>query len=208
MKPDFSFFKDDLRVLIVASIISLATILFAYHVSTSVHEQKLAYENSLGSRQNQLQRRVSERKIIQEKKHEFLELLASRRFAPADRMGWIDAAKHQAKNIGIPSLKYTLGPREPYQDDALPQLEDFAIYITPIDFRVGMVHEGNLITLLDYLSQIASGRFSAEKCQIDRVAEIGAFLPTEANLQASCTLSWFNFDESPGQELSEFATVQ
>lgn len=207
MKPDFGFLKDDLLVLVVFSSMSLATILLAYTIDTRVHKQKSAYEYSLVGLQNQLQRRVDERNIIQEKKNEFLELLASGRFTPADRMGWIDAVKQIANSIGLPALKYTLGSRESYHDNALPQLRDFAIYTTPVDLRIGMVHEGDLITLLDYLSQVGSGRFSAEKCQIDRVAKIGAFLPTEANLRATCSLSWFNFDEQHEQELPEFATV-
>ena len=207
MKPDFGFFKDDLLVLVVISSVSLATILFAHYMDARVHEQKSAYEHSLDSLHNQLQRRVDEQKIIHEKKDEFLRLLTLGRFTPADRIGWIDAVKHRSKSIGLPSLKYTLGSRELYDDDALPQLENFAIYTTPIDFRIGMVHEGDLITLLDYLSQIGSGRFSAEKCQIDRAAEIGAFLPTEANLRASCSLSWFNFDKQSEPELAGFATV-
>lgn len=207
MKPDVGFFKDDLLVFVVISSVSLAAILFAYHIDAHVHEQKSAYEHRLSSLRNQLQISVDERKILQEKKDKFLELLASGRFTPADRMGWIDAVKHRSKSIGLPSLKYTLGSRQPYHDDALPQLEHFAVYRTPIELRIGMVHEGDLITLLDYLSQLGAGRFSVGKCEIDRVAEIGAFLPSEANLRASCSLAWFNFDARSEQELSGFRAV-
>jgi len=122
-------------------------------------------------------------------------------------MGWIDAAKFRSREMKLPSLKYTLNSRENFTDDALPQLDDFAIYVTPINIQLGMVHEEDLISMLDYLERVSSGRISAEKCHIRQVAESGAFLPTEANLQASCSLSWFNFDKLLVEDSSEFAMV-
>ena len=207
MKPDFLYFKDSMLVFGVFSLISMIAVGFAYHVDSRMNEKKMELRRSVQNLKNQLQRHVDEERIVKQKKQEFLDLLAAKRFEPADRMGWIDAAKYRSKEMKLPSLKYTLNSREKLTDDALPPLDDIAIYVTPINIQLGMVHEGDLISMLDYIGRVSSGRLSVEKCHITQLAKSGAFLPTAANIEASCSLSWFNFDKPMVEESSDFAML-
>ncbi len=208
MKLDFNFFKDSMLVLAVISVLSITALVFSFQINSRVEQKKIDVQAAVQNSKNQLQHRIDERRIIKQKKYDFLRLLADKRFEPADRMGWIDAAKFQSKQMKLPSLKYTLNSREKFNDDALPQLDNFSVYVTPIDFQIGMIHEGDLIDMFDHLILTSSGHISAEKCRITRIAEPGGFLPTKTNLRASCSLSWFNFDKSMIEEFSEVAIVR
>lgn len=207
MKPDFYFFKDSMLILAVIVVLSVTAVGFSYQINSRVEQKKIDVQASVQNAKNQLQHRIDEHRIIKQKKHDFLRLLAEKRFEPADRMGWIDAAKFQSKQMKLPSLKYTLNSREKFYDDALPPLDNVSVYVTPISFQIGMVHEGDLVGMFDHLIRVSSGHISAEKCQITRIAEPGRFLPTETNLRATCSLSWFNFDKSAVEEFSEVAMM-
>ena len=207
MKPDFRFLRNSFVLLVVALSLAGSAIFFTEKTRQRFVPHQRQQDNLRGRLHKQLQVRSDEKQIMAEKKDVFRTLLSSGKFAREDRMRWIEVAKNHAQRMRLPSLKYNLGARQVYLEEGFPQFPDFAVFATPINLEIGLVHEGDLMTMFSALTDARLGRFSVEQCTLERVGETGNLLATDANIQASCSLSWFSYDQKPPDEAVNLVLV-
>jgi hypothetical protein len=75
----------------------------------------------------------------------------------------------------------------------------FRVYASTMRLSAGLVHEEDLLRLLEALERRAAGSFNVESCTIRR-GRAGELAPFGENLQADCSLQWFTVRKpEPGE---------
>lgn len=130
----------------------------------------------------------------------------SRRYAELRRRGivgadqrltWVQAARQARQDLGLPYLRYSLGPQQsftpPWPDATLMA----PVRVSMMEIQAGLVHEQQLVQLLDRLQQ-ATGLMQVRGCTLERLSTDVAPQPGKANVAATCQLGWFAVQPAPG----------
>ncbi|MCP5150827.1 MAG: hypothetical protein H6983_21630 [Ectothiorhodospiraceae bacterium] len=106
------------------------------------------------------------------------------------RLDWIEALREVARELKLPSVRYDLGSQDRYTPAFKVDSGAYEVYASRMTLNLGLLHEEDLPRLLEVLRERAVGLFTVSSCAIERVAPEFGRSPTEANLNARCTLEW------------------
>ena len=106
------------------------------------------------------------------------------------RLLWIESLENTANNLGLHNLSYQISPRQQLSNETQALPPNISLFKSKLTFESGLVHEGDLIELINSLNKLNSGLFIVDSCKIDRTAEeIEA--ASNSNFQATCSTSWY-----------------
>jgi hypothetical protein len=109
---------------------------------------------------------------------------------PERRLDWIETVRRAAQETKLPSFRYQIFAQEPYFVDFLVQTGAYRAYASEMQVDLGLLHEGDLLSMLADLEARATGLFRVGKCRIRRIAKSIGRDPTRSNLIASCGIDW------------------
>lgn len=112
-----------------------------------------------------------------------------------------------AAALGVPYLRYALGPRQAFQPSYLEAGEAMApVMATVVELQAGLVHELDLLRLVAQLQQQVPGYFSVAGCSLEQVGSDAAPQAGKANIASTCTLRWYSIPlDAPAAMLAEVA---
>jgi hypothetical protein len=108
-----------------------------------------------------------------------------------DKLMWMEQLQWQAKRLALPALTYNIRIRQADSEFNAAFTDGFGVFATPIEIKLGLVHEGQLLQLDDQLSAAGLGSFSFEYCSLKLNEKWIKFLPKTDNIHADCLLKWF-----------------
>ena len=117
-------------------------------------------------------------------------LLANGFVGEERRIEWIETLRQIHHQHKLFSIDYSIGLQENYKTPFLANLGNFALHRSVMKLNLDMLHEGDILTLLDGL-QAQSTPFIVRECEISR--PIGAIINVKnvsANLKAACEIDW------------------
>lgn len=120
----------------------------------------------------------------------FVELEAAGIVGGEERLAWAQGLRDAADGLGLPYLRYNVAPRQPFEPEWLMTGAEAPVTATLMELQAGLVHEGDLLALLDWLRTGSPGHFTVTGCSLERV---GGELPPEpdrANIAGACQLRW------------------
>jgi hypothetical protein len=121
---------------------------------------------------------------------------------PEQRLNWVETLRHAAAGIKIPALRYEIGSRQAYTPGFSLSTAPYQVYTSTMKLNLGMLHENDLVRLLQELDKSAYGLYSVKECALKRVftkrLEQG---PQGQNVSAECILLWFTLNLSSGNEI-------
>ena len=202
LKPDYRLLQDGLLVLSFSAVFCLVISFGAHRIEDASHQVLEQNRNVLAIFNQELEKRISGRRILESKKARFVELLDKGVWADIDKLSWIDQLKEQAERLELPSLKYNLDARASYEPVNTALVNGLTVYATPIFLDIGVIHEGDMIKLVNRLMHAGLGFFSFEQCRIERNKANADFDFDKANIRAACTVLWFEIEEQQGMDPS------
>lgn len=147
--------------------------------------QYIEYETSLAKERYAL---------LVEHQDTFLRLVAGGIVGDEHRLSWIEALKYGARYFRIPKIKYRINAR------ALDNIDSFAfnaeadeppkLFRSRMELEMSLLHEGEILSLLDTLHSNAEGAFTVDQCTVSRSAEQLVW-DLSANFRALCFLDWY-----------------
>lgn len=118
------------------------------------------------------------------------DLLASGFVGEERRIEWIENLRQIHAQHRLFSIDYSIGLQENYKPSFLSNLGNFKLNRSVMKLNLDMLHEGDLLVLLDGLQEQTTP-FIVRDCEITR--PIGAVMNTRnmtANLKAACEIDW------------------
>ncbi len=118
------------------------------------------------------------------------------------RLNWVETLKSAGARIRIPSLRYEINSRQPYTPEFTLATGPYQVYTSTMRLSLGLLHEYDVVKLLQELDKNASGLYSIKECSLKRLGEQLARNPNGQNLSAECKLLWFTISFSNGHEIA------
>lgn len=118
------------------------------------------------------------------------ELLAKGFIGEEKRIEWIEKLREVHSQHKLFSIDYSIGQQEKFSPSYLPHLGSFVMNRSTMKVELGMLHEGDLLTLLDGLHE-QSAPFIVRECELKKPVGAKFNLQNVApNMQATCLIDW------------------
>ncbi len=147
-------------------------------------------QNLLNQARQKLQSSGLEKDTIMQYLPAYNALLASGFIGEERRIEWIEALRQIHAQYKLFSIDYSIGLQESFKPSFLPNLGNFRLNRSVMSLKLDMLHEGDLLVLLDGLHEQTTP-FIVRDCEIKR--PIGAMVNIKnaaANMQANCEIDW------------------
>lgn len=121
---------------------------------------------------------------------EYNRLLAQGFIGEERRIEWIERLRQIHGQYNLFSIDYSIGQQERYQPSFITNAGNHIINRSVMELKLDMLHEGDLIHLIEDLHQ-ETPPFLVRECEITR--PIGADIDSKkmtANLKAVCEIDW------------------
>jgi hypothetical protein len=147
-------------------------------------------QNLLNQARQKLQSSGLEKETIIQYLPMYNDLLASGFIGEERRIEWIETLRQIHAANKLFSIDYSIGLQETYKPSFLPNLGNFRLNRSIMSLKLDMLHEGDLLVLLDGLHEQTTP-FIVRDCEISR--PIGALVNVKnvaSNMQANCEIDW------------------
>ncbi len=154
-----------------------------------------AQQNLLNRARQKYQSSGLEKETIMQYLPAYNDLLSSGFIGEEQRIEWIETLRQIHHQHKLFSIDYSIGLQESYKTPFLANVGSFSLQRSVMKLNLDMLHEGDLLTLLDGL-QAQSTPFIVRECEISR--PIGAVINTKnvtANLKAACEIDWLTLHD-------------
>lgn len=110
------------------------------------------------------------------------------------RIEWIDELRTINQQYKLFGINYSIGTQENFLPPFPHQMGNFILHRSVMKIDAALLHEGDLLTILDALHGKHLTPFIVRECEITRTGSAinNKFLP---NLQAECELDWLTLSE-------------
>ncbi len=107
-----------------------------------------------------------------------------------DRVDWVETLSEEAKNLNFTSLNYAISPAKEFKLQFSFDQGDAMIMSTDMTLSMNMLHEVDLVDLLDRLEERNKGLSVVNSCQITRDVKKIKRTSAAPNMNGGCTLKW------------------
>ena len=110
------------------------------------------------------------------------------------RLNWVEALERINQSLKLPVLRYEIQPQKPVSMQGNRyDTKIIRVYRSTMSFDAGLLHEGDLLVLLDELRRQTSGRLEVRDCDIKFASSTRGvvFNVRQPNLVALCTVDWY-----------------
>ena len=134
---------------------------------------------------------ISRREAREQFSATYRQLTHSGIVGPDHRLQWVQAVRSSTASLGLPYLRYSTGPQEVFTAPYLMTGISAPVLSSPMNVQLGLVHEIDLLRLLDKLAE-SPGLFHVSSCKLERLVRNAPPESDQANLTGSCELTWFS----------------
>ncbi|QOJ32967.1 MAG: hypothetical protein HRU81_13035 [Gammaproteobacteria bacterium] len=206
---DLGFLVDGLRWRLVAFAAALLLFGVAWWVRTGISVASERQRGELAALEQQrveFAERLDARQAFEPR---FQSLVESGVVGEAQRLLIAQGLRDAATALGIPYLRYAMGPRHAFQAPYLGTGTAAPVMATAVDVQAGFAREADLLRLLAWLRQEVPGYFDVAACSLERVGGDAAPQAGKASFAGSCTLRWYSIPlDAPGTQLAGHAAPE
>ena len=151
---------------------------------------ELVQQNLLNQAKQKFQSSGLEKETIQQYLPLYNQLIADGFIGEERRIEWIENLRQIHDAHYLFSIDYSIGLQESFKPNYLPNLGSFNLQRSIMKLNLELLHEGDLLNLLEGLNQ-QSTPYMVRECEITRPS--GAIVNSKevvANLTAVCEIDW------------------
>lgn len=179
-------------------VVLVAVLLFGLAKNYSAHQVKALQiqQSLLNTARERYQSSGAEKDTITQYLPQYQELISKGFVGEERRIEWVDELRAQHKSHKLFGIKYSIGQQENYKPAFVPDPGGFVLHRSIMKLSLNMLHEGDLLQLMEALGTKNYAPFMLRDCEIIRLNAGGALgNQLVANLHAQCELDWLTLRE-------------
>lgn len=204
MKPDYKDWAElrlPFTIFMVIFLLSVSTIIGSWIFKGNMLRAYQQQKQKFAAISRQYLAIDDKEAMINEYYPEFLALYENGVLGQEHRLNWIETLRVSNERIKLPGLTYSIAAQQKYSPDFNIDLGDFVLYSSTMDLHVNMLHEGDLLRLIDALNKDARGIFTINKCDITQLNDPIIKQRDAVNVKADCELQWLSIGRADGSEI-------
>lgn len=198
---DWTILKTPLIILCVCLFIASALIGTSHYFNAGLEKEYNLNKSIFQSISRRYLDVDQEEKMLRENYPKFVKLYNQGVIGQEKRLNWIESLRKAGEVIGLPSLTYSIDSQEEHVPEYSINYNGYTLYRSSMDLSLGLLHEGDLFKLIDYINRNADGIYTISECKFNKNGNEVNFEKDRANVTASCQLYWITIDLAGGQRI-------
>ncbi len=198
---DWSILKGPLIIFCVCLVIASTLIGSSYYFNSNLNKEYINNKSIFQSISRRYLDVDQEEKLLHNYYPQFVKLYNQGIIGHEKRLNWIEALRQAGENVKLPLLTYSINSQEEHIPEYSINYSGYTLYRSSMELNLGLLHEGDLFKLLDYLNQSAEGIYTLSECTFRMNGNKIQFEKDHANISASCLLHWITINLVGGQEI-------
>ncbi len=191
---DWPFVRQNMLVPAVTAILAVLALIAAYWVHTEQVRQYSRLSGSHAAIHEDYDALVLRRRLVDLYHRRYLQFHDLGFVGRESRLDWIESLRTTTEELTLPRVSYAIEPQvmaiAPVQ--AMSSGDNVQIYRSSMRVEMGLVHELDLLRLIDELQGRAPGLIKVDNCELDWQVDEERRLQAGANIQASCGLKIYS----------------
>jgi hypothetical protein len=194
---DWQSLRTPLMLLGAAILLGSGLAYYLYDLSNKSEIELQNQQNLLSAARSKYQSADAEKQTIIKYLPEYQTLIKNGFIGEEQRIEWIDTLRNIHQQNKMFSIDYNIEKQDFYTPNFALNLGALKLRKSSMELKLNMLHEGDIITLLDALQAEQNTPFLTRQCTITQTAEIDGKLTP--HLLADCTLDWLTLKEPNGK---------
>lgn len=198
MTTDSPFNLNNLRwsllLLLAACLLSAAAVIYVQRLSQQAQQDLRQAQAQQSETSARLARAHDDEREIRAKIARYQQIIDQGRTLPERRLEWVETLRNIKTSRRLLSLDYEIAPQRPLDEKRLAS-GGYNFLVSPMKLEMLLLHENDLLGLLDDLQAQVQALVSVRRCQIERLSADQAQQHNNANLKASCDIDWITLQE-------------
>lgn len=191
---DWRWLQPSLIALALVVIAGGALLWFAHQRAELAEKALQAQQRQLSQARQRYQASGQEKDTIVQYLPVYQRLIREGLIGEEKRIEWVDSLRTLHQNDKLFGINYSIGVQEAYKPVFSLDPGTMTLYRSVMKLDLAMLHEGDLLLLLDQLRAEKITPFIVRQCEMIR--RPGAnFDKYSVNMQASCELDWITLRE-------------
>lgn len=111
------------------------------------------------------------------------------------RIEWVEALRKTHQQYKLFSINYSIGQQELYKSNFLPNMAPFTVHRSVMKVDLPMLHEGDLLSLVEGLQAYQTTPFILRDCTMTRQQKVVSIKMLTPTIQAKCEVDWLTIRE-------------
>lgn len=124
----------------------------------------------------------------------FDSLLLSGLMSGEDRLEWVEQVRAFQNRRALARVDYELAPRQELSAPDAYQLGDYVLSGTRVDVSAQLLHEGDMLALLQMFRNRYQGMVVPQKCTLNRLTSVVTDEPLHPRIDLACRLVWLSLE--------------
>jgi hypothetical protein len=198
---DWSILKGAMIMFCICLVFGTSLIVWGYYFNTK-HSKELSQNKRIfQSISRQYLDVDQEEKLLQEYFPQFVTLYNRGVIGREKRLNWIEALRQSGEKINLPSLRYSISSQEEFIPEFVVNYSGYTIYSSSMELSLGLMHEGDLFELLNYIDEHAEGAYTLSECAFNKNGNEIKFEKNYANIAVTCLVNWLTLDVAGGNRI-------
>lgn len=194
-RQDWQRLALPLAALLVALVFAIGIVAYAQAYRDEVGQRLQQQQSQLMQARSRLLSSGQERENIIRYLPVYQRLISQGFIGEEHRIEWVDALRNIHQSHRLFGIKYSIGAQAPYQPGFVGNTAPFTLYRSIMKLELPLLHEGDLLVLLDGLKRNQSTPFLVRDCTMERsgVAVTTVLVPVAS---VACEIDWLTLRES------------
>jgi len=201
-KLDWHYLMPALIAMLIAAIATMLMVYFSYSHHTEMQNE---YDLEQARYQVMLARfeeANDDRRFLELYSGRFKALETAGVFVAEQRVDWVDSLHSVISAMKLSNVKYEVAPQRMNSEFIAAGVENIRINESPLKIEMNLLHEQDMLTLLDRLERKLMGQFLIESCEMKRAELKFHYSQGRHNLGVNCDLKWLTLsplEQTPGE---------
>jgi len=196
---DWSILKGSIILLCTCIVICSALVGGSYYFNNNLSKELKQNKSIFQSISRRYLDVDQEEKLLQEYYPQFVNLYSKGVIGREKRLNWIEALRQSGEKINLPSLKYSINSQEEFIPEFNINYSGYTLYRSSMELSLGLLHEGDLFNLINFIDQTAKGAYTIYECTFRMNGNQIRFEKNYSNISATCLLHWITINITGGK---------
>jgi len=190
-KIDWLYIRNAVFTLAVSLVICALLFIFSnnyYHKTKTQYDQQLSSYHQI---QNRYQAALEDVRLLHTFSIPYQKLVKQGLIGNEHRLYWVETVRKIAEDLKLKKVTYRIDPQTTYTANFLENSGEIGVYASRMTLKLDLLHEGDLLYLIDGLNKKIPGSFHVNKCNLKRSQDKFVMHPSNTNLFADCEFTWF-----------------
>ncbi|MFT5974099.1 MAG: hypothetical protein ACI9YO_000264 [Gammaproteobacteria bacterium] len=194
-KVDWFYLRKSLVIFFAGLVIAILMIVVGTHyesIKKDEYEQSLS---TLSATHQKYSNIINDIDLLEQYKSRYAGYKVSGLVGVERRLSWVESLESTNADLQLPAINYKLLPQEEFKRPGFNVTRGVNVKGSIMVLRMDLLHEEDLLTLIEGLKLSTDNIFTVESCSITRSSPVSSSLNTKsANLSSNCRLRWVTID--------------